>query len=231
MRRRKRISRTIYRLLRGWFLKEHYNELSRRIDHKDLLHALIDDQGRTYYEFPERIGLPLERFAKQKEFFEWLGAGINYENLGTLLKSAEDFQEDAILDVKDRPKAAAKKMAKVTAIIRQLQLRREAVVQLDLMVNTLCVMIVREDEDPMEFNEEIHKEKCDYFMSHISDYGFFFRLTSSRRLFNLLNISKENYSSTLNAWRQSLEEIEPLLKIISSSTGSSEPETPTSPFK
>lgn len=225
MKQRTTIGERLYQRLKPFFLKYYYYELSKNIEHKDMTPIFVDDIGRTYYEFPEGLALPIERFAKEKEFIEWMTSGINNDNLRMLTEAAQELLMDALKSYKNE-KEHAKKMAKVHAILQQIQMRYEQIVPIDLIINTICAVIVREDEDPCKFNEKIHKEKCDFFMEHKNDYGFFFQVSSFRRLSKLLNMQKSGWSILLKSWEDSQAVLKESLRIISSYKESSSDEKP-----
>jgi hypothetical protein len=176
----------------------YYHELSHKVEFKDLPAVFMDKKGRTYYEFDTMDNLPVRRLMKQKEYFEWLNAGINSQNLGQLIEAINE-NIIAALQITDKRKFA-KSMAKVQALVNEIGRRRELIIPMDLFINILCVMIVREDEDPVGFNEKIHAEKCDYFIEHVDDYGFFLQSNAFRELSKSLNMSQKNWNQYYQNW-------------------------------
>lgn len=219
--------KAFWKIMKPWMLKRYYRELSRTVGKEDLDPSIIDDQGRMYYEFPgDAMNLPVARLMKQKEYMEWLSAGINQNNLHMLLTATQEHLVEALKVTQDKKKFA-KAMAKVNALISQIDQRREQIIPLDLFINMLAVMLVREDEDPAKFQETIHQEKCDYFMQHIDDYGFFFRTAAFVKLSKQLSLSKAAWRHHLKSWLASEEELRSVLNIISSPSESSKPDDPT----
>ena len=206
MKGRTTIGMMFYQALRGFFLKHYYYEMSRPVEFRDLDHALVDDQGRTYYEFPDPTALPVERLLQQQKF---------------LITHACTYMEEAIENSSDR-KLFARNAAKVYAILEDIKSRAGNIIPLDIFVNVLCCSLVREDENPVKFNESIHREKCDYFIEHLDDYGFFFRLQSFKWWARQLRLSSENWSEILSAWERSLRRIKQSSKIFNSPDKSTE---------
>ena len=204
----------LYEAFENGFLKYYYLKLSRRLTHQHLNPVFVDDQGRTYYEYPDNLNLPLFRYGKQKEFYEWLSAGINSENLGQLLDVAKDMHFDSLKSFHEE-KAFRKSMVKLLKILEEIDNRRNQIIPIDIMVNVLATQLCREDEDPSGWSDVIHAEKCDFIMAHINDYGFFFQVAAFRRLLKLLNISKDGYKQLLTAWVADQKELRAVLEIIS----------------
>ena len=186
----------IYRLLRRWFLKFYHYELSQRLTHKNLTPVMIDENGVKYYEFPESMALPVVRFLKNKEYIAWMGGGLDGDIVEQICSTAQECLIDAL---KQPPgsKPQTKALSKVNALLQQMSDRKSRVVPIDLVVNILCSQLIREDEDPVEWNEIIHAEKCDYFKAHINDYGFFLNFTAFRRLSKDMTVSEESWSEYL----------------------------------
>lgn len=219
----------LYRILKPWFMRRYYDELSRKYTHKDMTPVVVDNKGRTYYEFPDSSAVPIVRYAKQKEYYDWLTSGINAATLKDLVEGVQAQLVEALQNSKDKAKFS-KSAARALAVMEQIQMRRERIVPIDLIVNTICATLVREDEDPHEWNQAIHQEKCDYFLDHIMTVGFFFHLKDFQRLSNILAITKAGWQQKLRDWLRSDEEIASILETLSSSIESSQDatQTPTS---
>lgn len=202
-----------YLILKPWFLKFFYWEQSRPVTHRDLKPVIVDSKGRNYYEYPEGMALPMERSARITEYMQWISSGLDNVNLKKLCEAIE-FHQTQAMKLVEKPKAFAKEMAQATAILREVGERNERVVPLDLIINTLCAQLVREDEDPAGWNQSIHEEKCNFFKENQSSYQFFFRFTAFRKLSQTLNVSNGNWIQYLVRATQELQIIQ---EIISSS--------------
>lgn len=214
MRTRSAIGHGAYLFFKDWFLKHYHWENSRRPTHKDLVHVMTDDQGRGYYEFPDGMALPMVRFVKEKEFFEWMNSGLDAETLTELCDAAKGYLTDA-MEKPATSSARGKDIAKVYTILEEIGNRKERIIPFDLVINTLCALIVREDEDPFEWNERIHQEKCQYFANHYISYDFFFQFSHFRKLSRFLVDSKENWTRYLAQVKVQIKNLQESLKIYS----------------
>lgn len=181
---------------------------------RELAYLFSDDQGRRYFEFVQSDMLPTERYLKMLEFSEFLSAGISNDNLKQLVEAAQDYMNTAISNINDKKKFI-NDATKVSAILQQLNYRRESIIPTDLFINVLCTMIVRDDEEPGVFNQKIHDEKCDFFIDHLHDYSFFFQSSAFRRLCSVQNISKENWKKVLTNSMEAQNQLNQSLKIYS----------------
>lgn len=212
---KQQINNGAYKILKPWFMKQLYIEQSRRINHKDLVCTnIVDKYGHTYYEFPESMALPMVRFVKEKEFMEYMASGLDAENLTEIVETAKGCLMKA-LELPAKSKPYTNEMAKVAALLNEIGERKERIVPFDLIINCLCGLLIREDENPYEWNEAIHREKCEYFSRHYLDYGFFFQFTAFRKLSKLLNVSKENWAQYLAGSRTQSRFIKEAMKSFS----------------
>lgn len=208
-----------YQILKKWFLKHYRWELSQRVTHKNLTPVFVDDQDRTYYEFGEAMGLPMCRYLKMEEFQTWLQSNIDGGTLNEMVETAQNCMIDALKAESKTVQANA--LSKVNAILQQVKDRQARVVPIDLVVNILCAQIVREDEDPHEWNQIIHMEKCDFMKEHLTDYQFFFHLTAFRKLRQLQIDSAEKWVGYLARATAEAKHIKETMKVYSRSAQSS----------
>lgn len=209
-----------YLFFKSWFLKNYYYEMSRPVTHRNLAPVIIADNGHTYYEYPEGMALPIERSAREQEYLQWMGAGLDAKNVKKLSDAAQ-FHIMESLKLTGKPNAFAKEIAKASAILTEIGERQERVVPLDLIINVLCTHLVRDDEDPAGWNPSIHKEKCDYFMDHHTDYQFFFRFSAFRKLSRMLGVSSENWQDYLIRARTEVKAVEVMIRSFLSEEQSS----------
>ncbi len=213
------IGRGVYLMFKDMFLKHYYYELSRNVTHKDLTPVMVDGKGRTYYEFPESMALPMERFIKQKEYMEWMASGLDGETLIEITDAAKERLTEAI-SLPAKSKAQTSEFAKVFAMLQEIGDRKDRIIPFDLVINCLCALIVREDENPLKWNQSIHVEKCEYFASRHIDYQFFFQFSAFRELSRLLNVSNENWTAYLAKQKTQQQSIRQSLRIFSTSVES-----------
>lgn len=221
-RRRSTIGMMFYEALKPFFLKHYYYELSRPVEFRDLTPVFTDGEYQ-YYEFPDSTALPVERLMQQSYFMNIMASGIDENNLMHLIGNAKEFMEAAIENTGDK-KTFAKNAAKTYAILEDIERRSQEIFPIDVFINVLCCMIVRNDENPVKFNPEIHREKCDYFIDHVDDYGFFFQSAAFRSLSEQYKLSEEKWRKKLSDWVVSQMQAKRSSKIFSTDTKATEPQ-------
>lgn len=172
----------LYKLL-GDKLKPYFLfEQNTPIQLKELHFAF--ETYKKYYRFPSNMALPMSRFGKLQEFLMYMSARLTADNIDLLINKAHEIIEKGI----ENNHGASK----VAAILYQLQDRKDKLIPQELIYNYLAVQLVREDEDPKLFNNQIHMEKVDDLMAN-SDNRFFFHLKELKTLLNLTTISEREW--------------------------------------
>lgn len=173
--------------------------------------AFKDNDGRSYYRYSDEVNMPMTRLAKIQEYTMVISRGLTEQQLDDLLKRAEDL----IFSGLKHPRNAAS----LAAIITEMRERKTKIVPVNVYYNFLAVQYVREDEDPIEVDEEIHREKVEAFAKsaeHGFPDGFFFQLPESKELFKLLNLSTGRWSEVLTESQIQEERLVKLLSITNS---------------
>lgn len=137
-----------------------------------------DNNGLWYYSFKDEQDLPITRSAKSNTYSQYLSAGLS----GQMFEEAYDkFNE---LTAKGDHIASG-------VIINDLRELKQNIVNIDVIINIIAVNYVREDENPVEVNETIHQEKCDFLKTETDEGRFFFRTPEWVRLLNKAGLSTD----------------------------------------
>lgn len=179
-----------------WIGKIFSSHPDTSIPHSKLEVCFTDSLGIKYYKFPEAMSLPVERFGKLQEFMMWMSAGLTSAELDTLLDEADKAIMNGL--------TTGKNASKVGFIITQIRERKNMVIHTELLYNFLAVQVIREDEKPEFFNNQIHLEKIEQFKLETKDgktYDFFLRI-GLKKLNDLFNMSEAEWT---RFWGESLE--------------------------
>lgn len=175
------------------FIKRWVSEENKPIGFEDLQYAFTDYDGKKYYSF-QSLTIPPTREGKKNEYIMWLSAGVTAEQQNELLDLAEAAIEDGVIKMKDKKRFNVVKLA---AIIQELR-QRQNVNNAEVIYNILAVTLVREDESPSKFDEDIQEQKVKQFAKDAAgENRFFFAMPELNRYFGSLSISKENWESIL----------------------------------
>lgn len=215
----------LYRQHRTYFLELERRDYGPKFERHTLEHRLTTSAGVKYYGFPSTVDLPLERYARSREFLAWLTAGYSADELKQLVEAA-----DAALTAGIK---TGKNAARIGLVLEELRDRTEKVLHHELIIHFLACQLVREDERPEVFDQVLHREKFTELLAE-SEAGnaFFFskQLPELRKLQETTSYSAEEWTRYWHASRTSLQRLDAVLRIASSrSASTSSAKTSTAP--
>jgi hypothetical protein len=195
------------------FYKKHKQELLKliAIDQNkpmgldELEYSFVDLLGRRYYSFPEATSLPIERLGKLEEYKVLMSSGLHKGVVDEITGAMEDILSKIVNSGLDNEvkKHSSKNLANLGVLINELKERQKIFIPIELFYAFLACQLVREDENPYGFNEEIHKDKIVSLMElNEKNGGFFFGQKELNQLKNLLNMQEEEWNEY---WQTSME--------------------------
>lgn len=210
------ISKLIYKLFKSTFLKEYAKDQLIPFTFKELKKEFVDLNGSQYYSFSS-MAMPLNRIVKAEDYKLWFNNGLTSETLMFFLDEIDKSLDKALTKEKD----FAKNMAKISTVTNEMRTRATMVFQSEIIYNILAVQFVREDEDPTNFNNEIHIEKVKAFkeLDENSEYAFFLKTPQLNQLLNSLSMSKEKWQDYLkDLAKKDMEYLNQVKEYLSRST-------------
>ena len=168
------IYKILWKLFNKGLLPYMVKSQNKEYKFTELEYRFIDSNGKKYYGFPDNISLPEDRWSQLQDFLTWLSNGLTAETLTKLISKAEKAIEDGIVKMADskRPNAI-----KIAAILNEIKTRQDMIRPNELLYNIIAVQLIREDEDPLVFNNNIHREKVDQFeFERLEGNNFFLQL-------------------------------------------------------
>lgn len=180
---------------KDYFLKALAKDQHKPFDRGEMEYRFLDMNGRKYYAFPKNLPAPIERTGKEMEFMMWMSAGLTSHELDRLL----DAQDKALMGGLKTGKNAAK----IGAIITEIRERKNMVLHTELLYNWLAAIWIREDENPLVYNNEIQLEKVAQFKKEVAESNsyFFFHQPELERLNYLWKLSESEWNQY---WQESL---------------------------
>lgn len=152
-----------------------------RVSHADLKFEFVAASGKRYYSFPEKMSLPLVRLAKNMEFIDWFRNGIDPTEMATVcdkMIAHLAYAREGGKDQKERINHAA-------VLADELNKRRLTYAPLIIIHNLAANNLIREDEDPSLFTNQMHAVKCDELEQEIeSGNNAFFLTLPQLRIFS-----------------------------------------------
>lgn len=183
--------RLIFNLCEKRFIKYLNKKNSIKLTKDNLVFSFYDNEGQGYYKFPKEVELPMVRLAKLQEYLMWLSKGVSQEEYIKALEFAEQGLEGGIKD--------GKGLAKIGFVLHELKDRCKMVIHDELFYNIIAVQLIRGDESPTEFNNEIQMQKVAAFKElDRSGDNFFLNIQEYLEQLNLSNITKKAYETLLH---------------------------------
>lgn len=198
----------IFRLFEKKFIGYLNKKNSIKLTKDNLVLSFYGDEGEGYYKFPKEVELPMVRNAKLQEYLMWLAKGVSQEEYIKAIEYAETGLEGGIKD--------GKGLAKIGFILHELKDRCKMVIHDELFYNIIAVQLIRGDEDPTSFNNEIQMQKVEAFKRlDKQDDAFFLNIQEFLGQLNLSNITRDQYEKLLKESRVVREAMEKMLSSLS----------------
>jgi hypothetical protein len=199
-------------MLKNLFKRKNKPELSPVKD--KLIHLFKGSDGRDYYGFKVDSDLPLARFEVQLMLLEHMRAGMTGEEITTILDNIDMLVAEMVkASDKDRPSYGAK-IGTMTTIARA---RMSNSLHHELLLSMAAIWVVRDDEDPIKYNQDIHDQKRTFFAAECKEgsaYDFFQR-TGFAGLPTYIQLSEselnELWSNSISQQKMLAENIERLI--------------------
>ena len=199
--------RLIFSLFEKKFIKFLNKKNAIKLTKENLNFAFHDSEGIGYYKFSKDVEVPIMRLAKIQEYLTWLSKGVDKSEYLKCLEVAEKGLEGGIKD--------GKGLAKIGFVLSELKDRCNMVLHDELFYNIIAVQLVRADENPTEFNNEIHMQKVDEFkrLDSLGD-SFFFHIQEFLNQLGLSSITKSQYETLLKESQEVRQATERMLNLM-----------------
>lgn len=183
---------------------------NKPITHSGLEYFFTDSSplNHKWYRFPKAMALPVDRLGMLLKFTQYLAKGLSPEEDEALDQIIEDAIETGIKNNK------AKVSAVIATVLEEKKRRRTLCFHTEIFYNYLAVQLIRDDENPVVYDNAIQIEKVEQLKREQPDDGvyFFFHQPELEKLKTLFNITDENLTGLLQS---STEEMQLLKEKIS----------------
>lgn len=202
------MNKLLWKLIGKWLLKQYLLEHKKTTELSDLEFAFLAPDGKRYYRFPSNTMMPFLRVSKQQDFLIYLSSALSESELESLLNEMDKALTEGL--------TAGKNAAKIGSLIQQIRERKNKCVQTELMVNIVAVSLIREDERPSVFDNEIHMQKVAMLLTEADKVdSFFFQLTELKNLLNLSNLTGGQFKELHREYQVQAKVLSESLKIYS----------------
>lgn len=148
---------------------------------ENLMFMFKGSDGKNYYRWPKAEALSNERYAKAFPLISQIAEGMSAKEKR---ESIETFRKLASGGVKN--------FTQCCAVVELMAASDSHIIHKDILLNLCAIYIIREDEDPITVNNDLHNEKLKYLDEHIStDPHAFFLSIAIEALNPLSELSQE----------------------------------------
>lgn len=190
------------------FRRKNHQPVNPHPPKDTLVFAFTDTHGKSYYEFPEGLAMPMTRIFKIQDYMTWMSRGLTADNIRDIGDRMDILLTEGI--------KTGKNGVKLGVLISELRDRNERFVPLELVYNYLACYYVREDENTLIVNEQIQKEKVAEFKNAAETVGldsFFFQLKEYKRLSASLTTLNVNWDDIVQESQLHQKKFEAMMKI------------------
>lgn len=186
------------------FLEYLHKKNGTKLTKENLTFSFFDLEGNGYYKFPKELALPMLRLGKLQEYMAWLSAGITGEEMDKMLDAVDKAITDGLKNNKNA--------SKVGWLVSEIRDRKKMIVNPELFYNIIAIQMIRDDESPTEFNNEIQMQKVEAFKRlNTENDTFFLNIQEYLKALNWSNITREEL---INILKESTLRIQATEKVL-----------------
>lgn len=167
---------------------------SKKLSHAMLEKHFIDSEGNQYYKFPNLMGLPLPRKGEFSGYCMFLSSGFSGDETAKILDAEQKIYSQGI---------TPETFGKLGALHHLKRQRLQMTIHTELFYNIAAIQLIREDEEPDIFNNQIHLEKVKQFKKEVEAKNAYF-FFQEIQLNSPLDFMKFSQAEFLTLWDESL---------------------------
>lgn len=153
--------------------------------------------------------MPLPRKLEIERLILELQAGISKNELQLFLEAMKDALSQTDKKGNFRPD-----IARIGFLVNEMKDRETMLIHPDTIMELLCAVSIREDENPGVWDEEIHRQKLKQLKKDCGDGGGlhdFFQQSSLTELMPYLDTSREKFSEYMRLGKVKVEALQKTL--------------------
>ena len=157
---------------KDYFVDKAFNKQGKPIDKTKLEWMFIDSKGRRYYKFIDDMDIPIVRKGQLQKLVMELSNCISGNELIRFLDAMDNMLNPPEADVQIKIN-----IGRLNVLVSEMKMRKEVLIHPDIMMEIVAAHYIREDENPGDWDEELHREKVKQFEidSKGGLYDFFYK--------------------------------------------------------
>lgn len=145
------VIKLFYKLFKKQLLKIYFSEQPKKSGFENMEKHFVDSEGNQYYRPKNDFDMPILRFKEIQKRLVLLQSGLSEKSIKLIC----DSMRSAINNGK-KPD-----VAQIGFLINEIEKRANIYVDTDLLMDTACLLYIRQDENPAVIDWNIHKEKVE----------------------------------------------------------------------
>lgn len=156
----------LYWLFRKRFNSFYFNQQSKKQGFVNMDKQFVDSNGLVYYRYPKDFDIPISRFKEIQKRITLINSGLNEQTLLMICNAMEKALNNG-----KKPD-----IAEIGFLIKEMKKRANIFVDTNLLMDTACLLYIREDEDPLIIDWNVHKQKVEQLTTDSKGglYDFFY---------------------------------------------------------
>lgn len=201
------IHKIVYKLFKKELTQMVWDETYKPDTMKGLKFALVCE-GHKYYIYQNIFDIPIERMGRIQDLVIQLQRMVSKEELDVFLENMENALNASVSG------AAVKNLAQIGFLVGEMRKRKEMLIHPDVMMELAGAVLIREDQNPGEWNAEFEQKKVEAFRNAYKGKELydFFVLAGLSQYFPNMEYLEEDWTIFWEMATSRLEATQELLK-------------------
>lgn len=201
------IHKIVYKLFKKELTQMVWDETYKPDTMKGLKFALVCE-GHKFYIYQNIFDIPIERMGRIQDLVIQLQRMVSKEELDVFLENMENALNASVSG------AAVKNLAQIGFLVGEMRKRKEMLIHPDVMMELAGAVLIREDQNPGEWNAEFEQKKVEAFRNAYKGKELydFFVLAGLSQYFPNMEYLEEDWTIFWEMAASRLEAIQELLK-------------------
>jgi hypothetical protein len=175
----------LYLLFKQRFNKLAFSSQSKKNGFENMESHFVDSKGMKYYRYKDDFNIPILRFQEIQKRLQLFSSGLSDKSILMLCEAMKKA-----LNKGNKPD-----IAEIGFLIKEIEKRANIYIDTDLLMDTACLMYIREDENPAVIDWIKHDEKVKQLTSDSKGglYDFFY-LTGLMQYLPFVGTTQEEFN-------------------------------------
>jgi len=143
------VLKLLYILFRKRFDSFYFEKQSKKKGFENMERHFTDSAGNAYYRYNKDFDIPILRFKEIQKRLVLFNSGLSDKSIKLICEAMRKA-----LNGGKKPD-----LAEIGFLIKEIEKRADLYIDTDLLMDTTCLLYIRQDENPAVIDWTIHNEK------------------------------------------------------------------------